>query len=155
MTAEKSDSLELFLDLSVALTGFNRVELLGTGMTEGYLKTLGDVLPGGVLDELLSAYERLPSGDEREATVAAEIFEDTKLGPVARNVILLWYCGTWAGLPEDWRSAYGSAPADTHRVISADAYLAGLQWVAAGAHPIGARAQGFGAWAVPPPETMR
>lgn len=53
--------------------------------------------------------------------------------PAAQSLILLWYCGIWEG-----------------RVVSGEAYLAGLQWVAAGAHPVGARAQGYGAWAVPP-----
>jgi hypothetical protein len=99
-----------FVELSVGLTGFSPTELQGTGMVDVYVQTVEEA---GVLDELLAAEE--PSGD------------------AARDVILLWYCGTWRG-----------------RTVSADAYLAGLQWVAAGAHPAGGRAQGYGAWAVPP-----
>jgi hypothetical protein len=138
-----------FLDLSVLLTGFGRVQLLGTGMLEHYLRAVDDVLPAGFLDELLAAYDALPA-DDREAAAGPTILDDPTLGPVARNLILLWYCGTWTELPEDWRGLHGTSPLDTHRVVSPASYLAGLQWVAAGAHPVGARQQGYGAWAVPP-----
>lgn len=146
---------ERFLELSGLLTGFGRVQLLGTGMTDGYLRAQEAVLPAGMLDELLAAYERLPAGADREAAVASEILGDPKLGPVARNLILLWYCGTWTALPDAWRAAYGISPLDTNRVVSAEAYQAGLQWVVAGAHPAGARQQGYGAWAVAPEGSSR
>jgi hypothetical protein len=134
----------LFVAVSARLTGFDRVTLLGTGMTDEYLRAMDAVLPGGTLDELLN--------DERSQSDARvrDLLDDAKLGPVARNLIVLWYCGTWTALPDDWRAAYGTSPLDTDRVESAAAYQAGLQWVVAGAHPAGARQQGFGAWAVPP-----
>jgi hypothetical protein len=135
----------------VLLTGFGRVRLLGTGMLDEYLKAVDDVLPAGMLDELLAVRDGLPE-DDREAAAEGAILDDATFGPVARNLILLWYCGTWTPLPEDWRASHGASPLDTHRVISPAAYLAGLQWVAAGAHPAGARQQGYGAWAVPPEE---
>jgi hypothetical protein len=146
---------ELLLGLSALLTGFDRVQLFGTGMIEEYSRALEAVLPAGVLDELLTAYERLPAGDDREGALAAEILGDPKLGPVARNVILLWYLGAWAGMPDDWRAAYGTSRLDDHHVISAAAYQAGLQWVAAGAHPAGSAAQGFGSWAAAPEGSLR
>ena len=113
-------------------------------MTDTYLRALDAVLPARTLDELLAAGER----DDG----VAELLDDAKLGPVARNLILLWYCGTWTALPDEWRAAYGTSPLDTTRVESAEAYLAGLQWVVAGAHPAGARQQGFGAWSTEPAE---
>jgi len=142
--------IEQFLGLSMALTGFSRVQLLGTAMIAEYLRTLDAVLPQGVLDELLSAYERLPTGADREVAITAQILGDPKLGPVARNLILLWYCGSWTILPDAWRAAYGISPYDTTHVVSADAYQAGLQWLAAGAHTAGSRQQGFGAWSMAP-----
>jgi hypothetical protein len=141
---------EAFLDLSELLTGFDRAQLLGTGVAGDYLRTLEEVLPGGVLANLLEASGRLPAGDQRDAAVTSEILDDPELGPVARNLILLWYCGTWTALPEDWRQVHGTSPLDTDRVVSPETYVAGLQWVAAGAHPVGARQQGFGAWALAP-----
>jgi hypothetical protein len=129
---------ERFIVLSARLTGFGRVTLLGTGMTTEYLAALDAVLGAELVDELLAADD------------AGALLGDAKLGPVAQNLILLWYCGTWTALPDDWRAVYGSSPLDTTHVASAEAYQAGLQWVVAGAHPAGARQQGFGAWAVAP-----
>jgi hypothetical protein len=142
--------VDLFLDLSALLTGFDRVQLHGTGVADSYRQTLEDALPEDVLSDLFAAYEALPPDDGREAAVARDILGDPRLGAVAQNLIILWYCGTWAALPDDWRGAHGSLPLDTDRVISPEAYVAGLQWVVAGAHPIGARQQGFGAWALAP-----
>ena len=122
---------ELFLGVSARLTGFGRVALLGTGMTAEYLRAMDAVLPAGILDELLD--------DPRVASDAgiAELLDDTKLGPVARNLILLWYCGTWTRCPTSGVPRNGTSPLDVTRVESAAAYQAGLQWVAAGAHPGG------------------
>ncbi|HEV3382009.1 MAG TPA: hypothetical protein VG142_13650 [Trebonia sp.] len=144
---------DVFLRLSELLTGFGAIDLLGTGLAGRYLRAIDDILPPGVLDELAAAFSRLPSGPDREAAAATTILADQKLGPVARNIILMWYRGTWARLPEEWRSAYGTSPSDTDHVVSAEAYQAGLQWVAAGAHPAGARQQGYGAWAAAPEQT--
>jgi hypothetical protein len=150
------DRLERFVGLSALLTGFGPVHLLGTGMAEIYLRATEAALPAGVLDELLDAFGRLPAepaqsgGTDPEAAAGQAILGDAKLGPVARTVILLWYRGTWTALPEAWRATYGASPLDTDHVVSAEAYQAGLQWAAAGAHPSGARPQGYDAWASPP-----
>ncbi|HEY6295630.1 MAG TPA: hypothetical protein VIX15_08200 [Streptosporangiaceae bacterium] len=142
-----------FAELSALLTGFGQIELLGTGMACSYLRAIDAVLPEGVLDELLGAFGRLPpgtDGEAREAAARSSILDDPKLGPVARNLIVVWYCGTWTALPDAWRTAYGTSPLDVDRVLSAESYQAGLQWVAAGAHPAGALQQGYGAWSAAP-----
>jgi len=141
--------MEKFLGLSAVLTGFGRVELFGTAMATTYLQTLDTALPKGVVDELLAAYDPGVAQDAIEAAVN-RMLEDPKLGPVARNLMVLWYCGSWTCLPDGWCAAYGPSRLDVSRVLSADAYQAGLQWIVAGAHPAGARQQGFGAWAMAP-----
>jgi hypothetical protein len=150
LATEPGTRAEAFLALSELLTGFGRVPLAGTGQTDSYLCALDAVLPAGMVDELLRAAGSLPEGAGREAAVGPAILDDPKLGPVARNVILMWYRGTWTALPAEWRAAYGASPLDTDHVLSAPAYQAGLQWVAAGAHPAGALQQGYGAWAAAP-----
>jgi hypothetical protein len=145
-----SERTERFFDLSALLTGFDRAQLLGTGVADQYRRTLEQVVCDEVLDDLLRAYERLPAGEQREAAVRSEILDHADRGPVARNLIMLWYSGTWRPLPDDWRKAHGASPLDTDRVVSGEAYVAGLQWVAAGAHPVAARPGGFGSWALPP-----
>jgi hypothetical protein len=88
---------ERFVDLSAFLTGYGRVELHGTGLTGLYLQTLDTVLPAGVVDELLDAFARLSATavsaatSGRDVATGAVILDDPKLGPVARNIILLWY----------------------------------------------------------------
>lgn len=141
---------EAFLALSQLLTGFDRVQLAGTGQTASYLGVLDAVLPAGTLDELLCAARSLPAGAGGEAAAGPAILDDPKLGPVARNIILMWFRGSWTALPQEWRAAYGASPLDTDHVVSAAAYQAALQWVAAGAHPAGALQQGYGAWAAAP-----
>jgi hypothetical protein len=147
-------AIENFLGLSTLLTGFSGVTLAGTGMTGEYLRALAMALPAGLVEELLAAYAKLPSGDEHDAAVEI-LLHDPKLGPVALNLVLLWYTGAWSSLPATWHDAYGSAPADgkgavSKGVVSAEAYQAGLQWIAAGAHAAGSAQQGFGAWSLPP-----
>ncbi len=127
------DRLEQFLGLSVELTGLSRLQLLGTAMAGTYLKTMDAKLPAGALDGLLAAYAKLPAGPGRESAITAELLGNSHLGPITRDLILLWYCGSWRG-----------------DIVSAEAYLAALQWVAAGAHPPGAQQQGFGSWSQPP-----
>jgi len=139
---------ELFLDLSVDLTGFSRIDLLGTGLTERYLEELHEVLPGTMVSDLLSTFERERANSGSETI--PRLLEDEVWGPVARNMIMLWYCGRWTALPHSWTAQNGTAGKNTDHVVSPAAYVAGLQWVAAGAHPAGARQQGFGAWATAP-----
>jgi hypothetical protein len=146
----RDERLGRFLGLSVTLTGFNRVELLGTGMAARYLGVLEESLSGEVLDGLLAAYAHVSSSSVDETAFSSAILADERLGPVARNLILLWYCGTWTALPASWQADHGSSDLDADRVVSAEAYQQGLQWVVAGAHPMGARQQGYGAWSVPP-----
>lgn len=146
-------TIENFLGLSALLTGFSGVVLAGTGMTGEYLRALAMALPAGVLEELLADYAKLPSGTDRDAAVET-LLHAPKLGPVAQNLMLLWYTGAWSSLPATWYSAYGDAPADgkgaVKGVVSGEAYQAGLQWIAAGAHAAGSAQQGFGAWSLPP-----
>lgn len=142
-------TIENFLGLSALLTGFSSVVLAGTGVTGDYLRALAAALPAGVLEELLDTYAKLPSGAGQDAAIET-ILQDAKLGPVAQNLMLLWYTGSWTSLPAAWHSAYGAAPADSKGVVSAEAYQAGLQWIAAGAHAPGSAQQGFGAWSLPP-----
>jgi hypothetical protein len=137
-----------FLRISALLTGYDEFDLQGTGMTDVYLHTLDSEVTSLVADTLIQACAALPAPAEDHAS---QILNDRHLGPIARNLIVLWYTGTWLQLPRDWQVEYGSqsAPGAT-RVVSAEAYLTGFQWTVAGAHPAGGRQQGFGSWSSPP-----
>jgi len=144
-----NDRLQGFLELSVCLTGFDRLHLQGTGMTAAYLDELDAILSPAFMDELLAVFRALPSGDAQEAALSRQVLDEPHFGPVARNIVLMWYCGTWKSLPQEWRTAHGASPRDTDHVVSANAYLTGLQWAVVGAHPPGGMPPGFGSWAAP------
>jgi hypothetical protein len=129
---------EQLLQLSSRLTGFSAFELCGTGMLDSYLRALDTRLPRDLVDELLECQD-----DDA-------IMDDPKLGPLARNVIVMWYSGSWMLLPDTWSAISGAKDRGPSGLISGSAYQAGLQWVVAGAHPAGAQQQGFGAWSLQP-----
>ncbi len=137
------DRLKEFVAVSERLTGHRHIELMGTGSAEEYLQTLRRAVPEDLVEDLLATAHDL---DGHEDAVTVELLADPRLGPVAKNIIVLWYCGTWHQLNDDWRQTYGADPVDTH-VVSANAYLSGLQWTVARAHAPGGNMQGFAAWA--------
>jgi hypothetical protein len=148
-------SIGTFLRLSEMLTGFTRVELLGTGMVEAYYDELIAVIGAREVGALLAAAQAVDrvsgSDDEIDAAIRSRILDDARFGPVARNVITMWYLGNWNQLPREWRNQFGAMSLDYDRVVSAKAYREGLVWPAAGTHPMGAKQPGYASWSVPPP----
>jgi hypothetical protein len=140
-----------FLAFSAEVTAFRVFELQGTGQVEAYRNTVVDVVGHELLDELLDTYDRVRAGAPETHTEALrrEIFGDEKLGPIARNIVKLWYVGTWYELPRAWNEAFGARPSNVTFVVSG-AYPEGLLWAAIGANPPGAKAPGYGSWAAPP-----
>jgi hypothetical protein len=134
------------------MTGFSPVILHGTGMTQAYLKKIETIVPSRLLDRLFDTFENASENSAR--TDLTVILDDPDLGPVARAIAVLWYCGSWTELPDAWRARNGAAPGDVTGVVSAAAYQAGLQWTVVGAHPAGARQQGFGAWSTEPADLV-
>jgi hypothetical protein len=152
------DLLTRFLAFSAEVTAFSMFQLRGTGQAESYLATIKDVLGESVVTELLDAYAAIPSADKDDAAACQrrtqrlrqDIFGQDKLSPIARNIIKLWYIGTWFALPTAWNKSYGPLEKNLDFVVSTSSYIEGLLWPAIGAHPAGAKAQGFGSWAQPP-----
>ena len=152
---EPIQPLEEFLNLSVVLTGFNKVELQATGMGRDYLNLLiemaGDKLCFELWAETQSIYAKHAGHPVRlEREVKKRILTSVKYAPLARNIILLWYNAIWYQLPPGWTTQHGANALDQDHVVSAKAYPEALIWQAIGAHPPAAKPQGFGAWALPP-----
>lgn len=149
------DAVHDFLRLSEIVTGYTQVQLLSTGMTGAYYDELLKVIGSREAGKLFGAARRVeaePHGFDEDflAAFRKEILDSDRFGPVARNVIVMWYLGQWAQLPRQWRNDYGATSLDYDRVISAKAYREGLVWPAGGAHPMGAKMPGHGSWATPP-----
>jgi hypothetical protein len=143
-----------FLALSSEVTAFSRFELQGTGQAQLYFDTVIGVVGRAGFDELLQTYSRVTRdegrGDRREAELRKNVFGHEKLGPIARNIIKMWYSGVWYQLPRAWTDAYGAHATGATRTVTGDAYVEGLLWRAIGAHPPGARPPGYASWSGPP-----
>jgi FAD/FMN-containing dehydrogenase len=140
-------SLDGFLKLSVTLTGFEQHVLLGTGMLQTYYDELLRIIGADEAGALLAAFNAVPKDDDTQ--LQKVVLCSPRYGPVARNVVKMWYLGTWTQLPRQWHAAYGATSDDTDHVVSAAAYSEGLVWPAAGTHPMSAKQPGFGTWAEP------
>ena len=149
------EPLDLFVHLSAVLTGFRRVDLYGTGQAEAYLHEVAAIAGEGLVADLLGAVRPIlgmsdADPEKLEGPLREQVLESPRFGPVARNVIKLWYTGRWYRLPDTWRNTYGASTQDIDRVVSPEAFREGLVWTAMDAHPRGAKPQGFGAWSRPP-----
>lgn len=134
--------LEDFLALSAELTGFTTYDLAGTGQAPIYLQTMREIVGDATVNALLDTFRKIePAAMERGIRI--DILSHEKLGPLARNVIKMWYVGTWYEL-------FGENEKDRTFVVSPASYVEGLMWPAIGANPSGAKPLGYGTWALPP-----
>ncbi len=145
MDIDKPKFVEYFLDFSVAVTGFSRFELQGTGQTSLYFDTIRGVIGGEMFGELLQTFHDHGLG---------KILLSGKLAPIARNIIKLWYMATWEQLPSEWREKFGVSPNDSTFIAAPYAYPEGLLWQAIGVNPPAAKAPGYGTWSNRPSVTL-
>jgi hypothetical protein len=149
------DEVAGFLSLSVILTGCREYDLRGTGLVNEYVNVVISAVGRSVWTDLLAAGRAVvdeAAGDPEKLKdwMRLRILADQCLGPVARNVIKLWYLGAWWQLPDEWRERFGAHEADITHVISSESYCQGLLWGTIGANSPGASPQGFGSWAKAP-----
>lgn len=149
------ERIEGFLAVSATLTAFSQFDLRGTGQAESYLATLLAAVGPDTTDELVAAHAAVVAaspGDDRarDLLVRTRILSNDRLGPVARNLMKLWYIGTWYSMPQSWTQAHGVGGVDGTFVVSSTSYAEGLVWPAIGANPPGAKGPGYGTWAAPP-----
>jgi hypothetical protein len=126
--------LEIFYSLSEAFTGFDRFDLLSTGMGEIYFQTVLEQNQQSILLRILQRWSQVDS----RCLIESEILSTPIYMELVQKITMLWYTGSW----------YMSH--DSSFVIEPRAYKEGLMWKAAGTHTVGAQPQGFGAWALPP-----
>ena len=155
MDIDTPEFMEYFLDLSVALTGFPKFNLQGTGQVSLYFSTIRDIVGGDMFRELLDTYHRLHVMTVDNAAPLAkrlrsDILGSEKFGPIARNIIKLWYVATWYQLPSSWRTTFGANEKDQTFIVSPQAYPEGLLWPTIGVNPPAAKAPGYGTWSEPP-----
>ncbi len=147
----KTELMEYFLDFSVAITAFPKFDLQGTGQVDSYYDTVNNIIGDEIFEELLTTFHNLDDKSKTEGNgIARDILGSEKLGPIARNIIKLWYLGAWYQLPTSWRETFGANEKDIDQVVSPQAYIEGLLWPTLGVNPRAAKAPGYGTWANPP-----
>ena len=144
------EQLALFLEISARLTGFDVVELEGTGMASEYLSVIRRETPQKTLDEFFAESAKIlkaGAGDPSaiHTMIAADLFPVGNFDGLAQNTIFMWYTGQWYPTTNA-----PNANLETVRNISPQAYVQGLVWAAAETHPPGAKQPGYGSWAAVP-----
>ncbi len=140
--------IDTFLAISSWLTGFEAVELQGTGMVDTYFQTViekNDPSDVAYFFAEADAILREGAGDE-SATVTwirARLVPDSCYNSLAKNIILMWYTGEWTTQTDDPGTM-------TSTQINGASYVQGLMWSAAETHPPGAKQPGYGSWAETP-----
>src|SRR5262249_56415818 len=90
------------------------------------------------------------NADEKDKLLRSKILSDEEFGPIARNILKLWYVSTWFELPRSWREKFGPLVNDRTFIPFAYAYPEGLLWPVVGSHPAGAKAPGYASWTEAP-----
>jgi hypothetical protein len=154
MSEASSALIGRFVRFSAVMTAFTSFDLYGTGRVAEYFNVLATIAGNDVLNSLFDTFESVMAAstdhDETRTLLRARILSNSTYGPLTRNILKLWYLGTWYQLPPEWRALNGARWEDTTRVVSPVAYTEGLLWPAIGANPSGAKAPGYGSWQYPP-----
>jgi len=152
-SAGAATRLANFAALSAVVTGFQASVISPTldpiDLKQLYLDTADAQGGAPRVDQLIAQFLSL-AGQPPQAIAnallgtAADPPAPTAL--LARSLVKMWYLGAWypAVSASDPSSGSGS-------VISANAYVGGLAWKAAQAHPMGYSQFSFGYWSSVPP----
>jgi len=142
---DKDPFVEQFLSLSEALTGFIRFDLLATSFAEQYCQIFRNNIGSKTLSDIFEIWARIvsehPAGDQADS-IASDLMGDPVVRAALQRLIMLWYTGSW----------YDTLPYG-EEVVSPQSFVEGLMWRAMAAHPMAAKPQGYGAWALEPPKS--
>lgn len=145
-------SFGLFMELSEEFCCIPAFHLRGTGYAKTYFDTVLSNVGIDALERLLAAYQRLPAccREHRDDAIRADVLSDDEFGPIARNIIKLWYTATWFTLPLEWRTKFTTFRNGQMYLPATYAYPESLLGPAVGAHPAGAKPMGYQSWVLPP-----
>ncbi len=140
-----------FVQMSALLTGFDAIDLEGTGLVDQYAALYLSVLDEATGVMFVAELRALAGADDHEQSISIALASEV-VGPLLANLVMLWYLGAWQKLPDSFWTEVGRArpSADTSHIPSTLAYEQGLAWRVACAHPPGARPTGYGGWALAP-----
>jgi hypothetical protein len=157
MSTSADDPIQTFAEMSAALTGFTvdaiRPGIDPIGLSTSYYGFVNERSPA-LLAALLGAFVE---NRGKPAQEIADLLLETKTraapsarAQLAQSIVSMWYLGSWyvpdPGLPKDNPPSFL-----LKQVISKQAYVNGLVWKVAQAHPMGYSQFTFGYWGKTPP----
>jgi hypothetical protein len=141
-----------FVGLSAVLTGFTTDQLFPPispdPVAVEYLNMLKAKVAAPLVNQILTTFQNIAAQNppDIKQEVQQQILDDPQMGPVARNIIRMWYLSIWYDLNQPQPITGFSSGT----VVSMNAYTKGLAWDAAQAHPMGYSEMHYGYWAAPP-----
>ncbi|NER20161.1 MAG: sorbitol dehydrogenase [Symploca sp. SIO1C2] len=142
-----NNSLETFVDLSAALTGFppkTIAPLLDpTNLKQLYFDKMNAEM-SDELNEMSNIYKQIVGSQslnpDLAQQVANEILNNPNLCNAAQALLRLWYLGSWS-----------QTSGDEPSIVSQEAYTNSLVWRTIQAHPMGYSTFHYGHWGEQPP----
>ena len=150
--------LSNFVNLSAILTGYQPSDLYDDfdpqPVAIEYLAMLKSKVDAATVSNLISTFANInaqatstTTESEFVAEIQTQIINDAQMGPVALNIIRMWYLSIWY----DMDQTPPITGLSTGTVVSMNAYTKGLAWDAGQAHPMGYSEMHFGYWETEPP----
>jgi hypothetical protein len=143
--------LQTFAAMSAVLTGFQAGVISPTldpvNLKAQYLQTADTRATPALVDQLLQQFTTLQGQNLPKQQIANTLLGTASPTPspteiLAQTIVKMWYLGTW----------FPQGTQEQPAVVSSQAYIGGLAWQAAQAHPMGYSTFTFGYWKdVPPP----
>lgn len=129
--------LKDFIELSQVLVGQPRLD---QELADSYLNRIRPLAPHGQhLDQLIAVFKEIKAGGGNiNSEIETRIMKDAALGPLAQQIIFIWYTSGVSADGEVWQ--FGSA----------EEYFSALLWPAIRAHTPGLSGGYFGHWKYPP-----
>jgi len=139
--------IDVFLNISAWLTGYDQTRLQATGLTLTYLQTLTTNMPSETLKLFTKQAIEILLLSEKDPQLAlsqtrSKLMPQSSYSACAQKIILMWYSGQWFTDPSDFQAQAAQ--------ITPQSYVQSLVWPTAEVHPPGAKQPGYGSWAYPP-----
>jgi Membrane bound FAD containing D-sorbitol dehydrogenase len=148
-----ADDRQLFIDLSVSLTGIARARLVPARDTIEINKEYFEQAQKDPAFESLMQVVRANRSNPDDAADKVLNNSDSRIKYLGRSIILMWYLGAWYEPKklENFNSSPPKPPYPPDKIISRAAYTQGWTWRVAQAHPMGYSELLFGYWSKEPP----
>ena len=148
-----ADDRQLFIDLSVSLTGIARAKLVPARDTIEINKEYFEQAQKDPAFESLMQVVRANRSNPDDAADKVLNNSDSRIKYLGRSIILMWYLGAWYEPKklENFNSSPPKPPYPPDKIISRAAYTQGWTWRVAQAHPMGYSELLFGYWSKEPP----